>query len=139
MGLGSPMRSEPQFFLANSAISGSSNILPYFFRAFRLRLASAASLVQSSDYSCEKQEGPVSHPCRVSVEFCLPPADLARYFTTFYVARITVASGGSSENPQDCSVSDYLHPEWGNLRLFSNHAVAAEAGPGSIVADTNFI
>ena len=81
----------------------------------------------------------MSHPCHVSVEFCQPPADLARYFTTFYLAEITVSGDGSSENPQDCTVSDYLHPEWGNLRLFSNLAVAAEAGPGSIVADTNFI
>jgi len=81
----------------------------------------------------------VSHPCHVRVEFCQPPADLARYFTTFYLAEITVSGDGSSQNPQDRRVSDYLHPEWGNLRLFTNHAVAAEAGPGSIVPDTHFI
>ncbi|MDP9056143.1 MAG: helix-turn-helix domain-containing protein [Pseudomonadota bacterium] len=51
------------------------------------------------------------------------------------MADITV----SSDDSDNCTVSDYLHPEWGNLRLFSNHAVAAEAGPGEMVADTNFI
>ncbi len=77
----------------------------------------------------------MSHACHVRVEFCQPPADLARYFTTFYVAEITV--------PADGTVSDYLHPEWGNLRLLSSHAVQAECetatGPHSAVADTNFI
>jgi methylphosphotriester-DNA--protein-cysteine methyltransferase len=77
----------------------------------------------------------VSHSCHVRVEFCQPPADLARYFTTFYVAEITVARGGT--------VSDYLHPEWGNLRLLSSNAVQAvgetDAGPDNIVSDTNFI
>ncbi len=73
----------------------------------------------------------MSHPCHVKVEFCQPPADLARYFTTFYEADFIVPGGGSA--------SDYLHPEWGNLRLFSSNAVQAEAGAGAIVSDTNFI
>lgn len=81
----------------------------------------------------------MSHSCDVRVEFCQPPADLARYFTTFYVAQITV--------PGDRPVSDYLHPEWANLRLFANHAAQAggdsdagtHTGTGSFIADTNFI
>lgn len=86
----------------------------------------------------------MSHPCHVRVEFCQPPADLARYFTTFYLAEITVPEGG----PGDGAVSDYLHPEWGNLRLLSNNAVQAvseiDAGPanggaGRIISNTNFI
>ncbi len=81
----------------------------------------------------------MSHACQVRVEFCQPPADLARYFTTFYVAEITVPGGG----PSDGTVSDYLHPEWGNLRLLSSNVVRAECetavGPDRIVSDTNFI
>ncbi len=77
----------------------------------------------------------MSHPCHIRVEFCQPPADLARYFTTFYLAHITV--------PGDAAVSDYLHPEWGNLRLLSNNGIQAvsenEAGPVAVVKDTNFI
>jgi AraC-like DNA-binding protein len=75
----------------------------------------------------------------VRVEFCQPPADLARYFTTFYVAEITVPADG----PGKGWVSDYLHPEWGNLRLLSGNAVQADSGaqtgPAAIVSDTNFI
>ena len=81
----------------------------------------------------------MSHPCHVRVEFCQPPADLARYFTTFYVAEITVPEDG----PGDGTVSDYLHPEWGNLRLLSCNAVRAisetDGRRDSIVDDTNFI
>ncbi len=77
----------------------------------------------------------MSHLCHVRVEFCQPPADLARYFTSFYVARITVPGGDS--------VSDYLHPEWGNLRLLSNAAAQAGSATGtgvaSLVSNTNFI
>ena len=73
----------------------------------------------------------MSHKCQVQVEFCQPPADLARYFTTFYIAEITVPHGGSA--------SDLLHPEWANLRMFSSEAVQAEAGAGTIVTGTNFI
>lgn len=79
------------------------------------------------------------HPCQVQVEFCQPPADLARYFTTFYVAEIIVPEGGS--------ISDYLHPEWGNLRLLSRKVVQAgpqaedctKIGLSPVVSDTSFI
>jgi AraC-like DNA-binding protein len=62
----------------------------------------------------------VSHPCEVRVEFCRPPADLARYFTTFYVTEVAVAGGGS--------INDFLHPEWGNLRFLSGGNALGE-GP----------
>ena len=51
-----------------------------------------------------------------------PPVDLARYFTTFYHVKIT---------PVDAPVvHDALHPEWGNLRIFSG------AGPSSAIGKT---
>ena len=48
--------------------------------------------------------------CSVRVRFHRPPAPLARYFTTFYLTEIHVGSGGR--------VTDHLHPEWANLRVF---------------------
>ena len=73
----------------------------------------------------------MAHQCEVRVEFCRPPADLARYFTTFYVAEIAVADGGR--------VSDLLHPEWGNLRFFSGGEVSAEDLAGGEVVGTDFV
>lgn len=46
----------------------------------------------------------------VTVRFYSPPADLRRYFTTFYHTRIVVPDGGV--------VEDALQPEWANLRFF---------------------
>lgn len=51
-----------------------------------------------------------------------PPSDLARYFTTFYHVKITPVGAPS--------VQDALHPEWGNLRIFSG------AGPSSVIGST---
>lgn len=45
----------------------------------------------------------------VRVAFHLPPQVLRSYFTTFYLTEITVCDGQR--------VSDYLHPEWANLRV----------------------
>ena len=73
----------------------------------------------------------MSPPCLVKAEFCQPPADLACYFTTFYVADITVAGNGR--------VADYLHPEWGNLRFTSVRSAQPANPAGEIVSDTNFI
>ena len=72
----------------------------------------------------------MSLSCQVRMEFCRPPADLAAYFTSFYIVDIQVPAGGR--------VSDYLHPEWGNLRFFSGRSVQATAQTGDIVADTGF-
>ena len=46
---------------------------------------------------------------KVQVRFYQPPEPLRRYFTTFYLTEIDVGTSGS--------VTDYLHPEWANLRL----------------------
>lgn len=49
--------------------------------------------------------------CTVRVRFHRPPERLSRYFTTFYLTEIDVPSGGR--------VTDRLHPEWANLRVYS--------------------
>ncbi len=48
--------------------------------------------------------------CTVRVRFHRPPERLSRYFTTFYLTEIDVPDGGR--------VTDHLHPEWANLRVF---------------------
>ncbi|WP_271439593.1 AraC family transcriptional regulator [Pontixanthobacter luteolus] len=53
----------------------------------------------------------MSGQCRIAVSFHEPPPDLERYFTTFYHVDI---DPGPSE-----TVSDSLHPEWANFRVFS--------------------
>lgn len=47
----------------------------------------------------------------LSVNFHKPPADLERYFTTFYYVEIMVADGDK--------VTDSLHPEWAGVRIMS--------------------
>lgn len=43
------------------------------------------------------------------MRFCQPSPELRPFFTTFYETRITVANGGT--------VTDFLHPEWANMRF----------------------
>lgn len=67
--------------------------------------------------------------CIVRVRFHRPPEALSRYFTTFYLTEIDV--------PDGARVTDYLHPEWANLRIFSGDTPDTEiAGqpPGSGMA-----
>jgi AraC-like DNA-binding protein len=52
----------------------------------------------------------VSQPVSIKVRFHVPPEDLRRYFTTFYITDIEVASAET--------VHDTLQPEWANLRFF---------------------
>ena len=47
--------------------------------------------------------------CDVRVRFYLPSEALRPHFTTFYITEITVPDGGL--------VTDWLHPEWANLRI----------------------
>ena len=49
--------------------------------------------------------------CDVRVRFYLPSEALRPHFTTFYITEITVPDGGR--------VTDWLHPEWANLRVCS--------------------
>jgi AraC-like DNA-binding protein len=57
-------------------------------------------------------KGPsVSQPATIKVRFHVPPEDLRRYFTTFYITDIDVPVGET--------LLDTLQPEWANLRFFS--------------------
>lgn len=58
--------------------------------------------------------------CTVRVRFHLPPAALQPYFTTFYVLEMDVSGGGT--------VTDWLHPEWANLRLFQGGLPDSDLG-----------
>ena len=51
----------------------------------------------------------MAQACDIDVRFHEPPADLHRYFTTFYRADFTVPEG---------RVKDALQPEWGGVRFF---------------------
>ena len=64
------------------------------------------------------------------MRFCPPPAELRRYFTTFYLVETTVADGGVS--------SDYLMPEWANLRFYSGSRPEAETLTGARLTGTSF-
>ena len=60
----------------------------------------------------------------------MPPPELRQYFTTFYLIEITVADGGV--------LSDFLHPEWGNLRFHAGKLPRAETRDGIILSGTTF-
>ena len=65
------------------------------------------------------------------MRFCAPAGALARYFTSFYLAEIDVADGGR--------ITDFLHPEWGNLRFHIGDLPEAETHTGMRVAQARFI
>jgi len=66
----------------------------------------------------------------VRIRFFRPPADLSRFFTTFYLAEITVPEGGRAV--------DYLHPEWGNLRFHKGERLEAENHTGQRISHVDF-
>jgi AraC-like DNA-binding protein len=72
----------------------------------------------------------VSQDCEVHVRFFPPPPELRRYFTTFYLVECTVGDGGM--------VTDYLLPEWGNLRFHSGSLPAAKSISGKNLCGTAF-
>jgi len=74
-------------------------------------------------------DGPSAH-CRVTMRFCRPPPELMRYFASLYHLQVDLPPGEV--------VSDYLHPEWGNLRFHNGPVVAAHIKPGSRIAETSF-
>ncbi|MXO91255.1 AraC family transcriptional regulator [Pontixanthobacter aquaemixtae] len=60
----------------------------------------------------------------VAVNFYEPPKDLERFFTTFYCVQI---------DPEgDDRVTDALHPEWGNIRVFSGDLPNSKIGNSSL-------
>jgi AraC-like DNA-binding protein len=72
----------------------------------------------------------MSRACQVQVRFFRPPAELSRYFTTFYLAEIDVPEGGRAV--------DYLHPEWANLRFHSGERLSAENHVGQSIDKVDF-
>ena len=64
------------------------------------------------------------------VRFSSPPAQLRRYFTTFYLVEVDVPDGGT--------VTDHLHPEWANLRFHQGATPHASNGSGAAVSGTSF-
>lgn len=73
---------------------------------------------------------PLTRGSSVRARFFAPPAELARYFTSFYLAEIDLAPGER--------VVDYLHPEWANLRFSSGGPLAASNAGGMGIADCHF-
>ena len=71
----------------------------------------------------------MGRPCTVTVRFHEPPADLKRFFTSFY--RIEF---GCPDGPVD----DALQPEWAGLRFFDTTRLVSTLADGSVVADTDF-
>lgn len=76
------------------------------------------------------QANPVLPTCQLRARFCAPPPELARYFTTFYMAEITADDGAA--------LRDFLHPEWGNLRFADRPAFTATSRDGSAIRDCRF-
>lgn len=66
--------------------------------------------------------------CNINVRFFAPPVDLAPCFTTFYRLELDL--------PARARVTDYLQPEWANLRFFSANPPDAHIldGPGVVGA-----
>lgn len=72
----------------------------------------------------------MSPSCEVRVRFYPPPVVLRRYFTTFYVAEWDVADGGQ--------ITDYLLPEWANLRFHSGSQPVTQTLSGERMGPTAF-
>lgn len=77
-----------------------------------------------------QQGNSVDEQCQVRVRFCPPPAELRRYFTTFYLVELAMPQGGL--------VADWLHPEWGNLRFHQGTTPSARTLGGSQLAGSDF-
>lgn len=72
----------------------------------------------------------MSPSCEVRVRFYPPPDSLRRYFTTFYTAEWSVAGGEQ--------ITDYLLPEWANLRFHTRGLPVTESLSGQRTEPTAF-
>ncbi len=68
----------------------------------------------------------MSGDCTVGVRFYQPPAALRAYFTTFYITEIEAGATGQ--------VTDYLHPEWANLRIVDGALPTSTIGQAAPVS-----
>ncbi len=72
----------------------------------------------------------MSQQCNVQVRFHSPAAPVRRYFTTFYHIDCQVADGGE--------VTDYILPEWANLRFHTGGLPRAQTLEGQVLDRTTF-
>ncbi len=70
-------------------------------------------------------------PYRLAAEFREPPAAFEGCFTTFYHLTLEMPAG-------DARLTDYLQPEWGNLRFFCGSTPDASIG-SSRVSGASFV
>ncbi|MGN3974798.1 helix-turn-helix domain-containing protein [Tsuneonella sp. SYSU-LHT278] len=68
--------------------------------------------------------------CTVSARFFAPPEGLEGCLTSIYRLELSVAGPGV--------VTDWLQPEWANLRVFSGARPWAQVGEGRVVDDARF-
>ena len=68
----------------------------------------------------------MAQACHIDVRFFRPPPDMEGCFTTFYRMELTVPDGGT--------VTDWLQPEWANLRYFRSNPPVAEIQGGAPVS-----
>ncbi len=68
--------------------------------------------------------------CQLDVRFFAPPEDLAPCFTTFYRLEVDV--------PDGVEVEDCLHPEWANLRFFSDNPPLPRIEGGEAIGRVRF-
>ena len=66
----------------------------------------------------------------MKVRFFAPPDDLAPCFTTFYKMEVTLPAGAT--------VTDYLQPEWANLRFFPTNPPRVEMHDGQELIGARF-
>ena len=72
----------------------------------------------------------MSQECKVRARFFPPPAALRRYFTTFYLVEV--------EGCRDLRATDYLQPEWANLRFHTGAYPDAARLDGQGVSGSSF-
>ena len=68
--------------------------------------------------------------CAIDVRFFPPPPELDGCFATFYRLELQV--------PEGERVSDYLQPEWGNIRFFSGDSPDARVPGGASLSGARF-
>ena len=73
----------------------------------------------------------VSTSCDIDVRFFRPPPEFDDHFSTFYRLTIHV--------PEGQRVTDYLLPEWSNVRFFAGDCPDARLASGSNLSGTTFV
>jgi AraC-like DNA-binding protein len=75
--------------------------------------------------------GSLEAACAATAAFHLPPPHLRPYFTTFYEVRVTVAG--------EAKVTDYLHPEWANMRFVQGDLPEGELPGSPLLTGASFV